>query len=83
MLDCGNCGLELDPRDPEGAYWDDREYRCEDCGATNKVSVDEPDGEDDHGDVYVSSWTCRHGKDDDTTCDLCEIEEAGGVGEVA
>lgn len=72
LLDCGICGAEIPGKDPRSSwYWDGEDITCDDCGASNSVSVD------DESDPYVSSWTCKHGKDDETMCDLCETEESG------
>jgi hypothetical protein len=83
MIDCLLCGAELPgsrPATPGQAYepnWyhDEDRLKCEDCGATNHVSVDED------GEAYVSSYDCVHGKGDAEACDVCEIEHGGGVGE--
>jgi hypothetical protein len=77
MLDCGICGLALLGKDPRpGRYSDGEEIKCTDCGAVNSISCD---GE---AYPYVSGYVCQHGKDSDTLCDQCEIEDGGGVGEV-
>jgi hypothetical protein len=75
-LPCAACGSDV-PTPLEGGYWQDgAELTCTDCGAVNHVSCDE-DG------VVFSFYKCRHGKRDDEACDLCEIEDGSGVGEVA
>lgn len=71
MLECGLCGSEITGEDPRsGWYWDGEDITC-DCGAVNSVSVDS------ESDAYVGHWTCKHGKDDETMCDLCETEQGG------
>jgi len=78
LLCCDLCGDEIAGRDPRpGWYHDDEEIVCSGCGAKNHVSCDA------ESDPYVSGYVCRHGKDDETPCDLCEIEDGCGVGEVA
>lgn len=77
LLACDLCGSEIAGADPRpGWYSDGESLTCSDCGAINSVSCD---GEED---PYVSGYTCRHGKHSVDACDLCEIEEGGGVGEV-
>lgn len=76
LLDCGFCGAEIPGKDPRsGWYWDGEDITCDDCSAVNSISVDA------ETDAYVAHWTCKHGKDDETMCDECEIEQCGGVGE--
>lgn len=72
MIECGACGSDL----PGGhsLVHDGQEIRCDDCGARNQIAVD--DECEDEG-VYVSRWWCKHGNDDETACDECEI--AAGV----
>jgi len=78
MLDCELCGLAIASSHLEpGWYQDGEEIECGGCRAINHISCDE------ESDPYVSSFDCRHGKHSDEACDLCEIEEGGGVGEVA
>lgn len=68
-LDCGNCGTAFGARDldehGDDLYWEDDEYTCEECGATNVISAD---GET----AYVAIWRCRHGVDSDTQCVYCD-----------
>lgn len=78
MIECGACGADLPVGD--GFVFDGQQIRCEDCGAQNQIAVD--DEAEDEG-VYVSSWRCKHGSDDESPCDLCEIEFGDGVGESA
>lgn len=76
LLECDLCGAELLGKDPRpGYYGDGEELKCTDCGAIMHVSCD---GESDH---YVNGYVCRHGMDDETQCDLCEIQDGSGVGE--
>jgi hypothetical protein len=71
LLNCGLCGDGIPGKDPRpGWYRDGEDITC-DCGAVNTVSLDS------ETDQYVGSWTCKHGKDDETMCDLCETEESG------
>jgi hypothetical protein len=78
FLDCELCGSEIVGAHPTPGWYSDGEaITCTDCLAVNHVSCDA------ESDPYVSSYDCRHGKEDAEACDLCEIEESGGVGEVA
>jgi hypothetical protein len=80
MLDCGLCGSAIVSSTPgllPGWYSDGESITCGDCHAVNHVSCDS------ETEPYVSYYDCRHGKPDTDACDLCEIEEGGGVGEVA
>lgn len=80
MLDCDFCGsaiVSAELRNPPGYYSDGEAITCGDCLAVNHISCDE------ESDAYVSSFDCKHGKHSNEPCDLCEIEEGGGVGEVA
>jgi len=73
-MDCANCGLEL-PRSEGNLYGGDDEIVCLDCKATNHIGID-----DDRDEVYVSRFTCRHGKDDEDACDLCAAIDAATEG---
>lgn len=76
-LPCESCGSGLQGHGNAGdVYQDADKIICGDCGATNCIHVDAED-------VHVMFFRCRHDKLDDETCDLCEIEEMGGIGEVA
>lgn len=67
-LCCAQCDAPLTGKDRRpGWYHDAESIECQDCGATNNVSLDDDD-------VWVGSWVCKHGKSDTDQCDLCEIE---------
>lgn len=65
--ECEWCGDEA-PGEPGRLWHDGERWQCEACGTIHQMSVDEDD-------VYVGSWTCRHGVDNETTCVLCDAEE--------
>lgn len=77
LLGCDLCGSEIVGKNPRpGWYHDGEAITCGDCGAVNRVSCDA------ESDPYVSGYVCKHGVSDDKACDLCEIEDGAGVGEV-
>lgn len=69
-LNCKSCCGVL-PRSKDGLYGEDDEIICLDCCAVN-IGFD-----DDLVCAYVSRYRCRHGKDSQEACDLCEVEEDG------
>jgi len=73
-MDCLNCGLELPPT-KDNLYTGDDEIVCLDCKATNHIGID-----DDRDEVYVSRFTCRHGKGDWHFCGLCTAIDAATEG---
>ena len=68
MLDCGNCGLQFEPRGADGLYYEDDEYTCKDCGTVNRIGIDDET-------AYVSRWRCRHDTDEDSVCLCCDAIE--------
>ena len=75
FIDCGCCGAGITTNRPDGFWEEDAEITCEECKTVNVIGLD--DDEDDEGccSVYVRHWRCSHGKDSETPCDACALEQ--------
>lgn len=85
-MDCGRCGLWLDPPHAGDLFYDGDVLVCPDCGSVNVVTVVEEGGlHDDSGEVYVQGWKCAHGVADDADegCEECDVEDEIERGVVA
>ena len=61
--DCLCCGADLPHT--KGFFTDGETLKCDDCGSTNVVSVDQDE-------AYLSHYICSHGKRDEDFCVECE-----------